>query len=139
MSTIKNLLLSDQPFHAEKALGIVRILVGIFMLIHGVEVFSATKMSEYATWEAFKKFPFPTLIAYIGKGLEFVAGILITLGWFTKLGSWILALSMLYIIFFVGNGKFWYEDQHPFLFVLLAVIFIFMGSGAWAVDKMKKL
>ncbi len=36
--------------------------------------------------------------------------------------------------FFVGHGKIWYEDQHPFLFVLLAFVFFFIGGGKWSVD-----
>jgi len=43
---------------------------------------------------------------------------------------------MLFIVFFVGYGKFWYEDQHPFLFVLLALIFFFTGPGRWNLDQL---
>jgi uncharacterized membrane protein YphA (DoxX/SURF4 family) len=34
----------------------------------------------------------------------------------------------------VGDGKIWYEDQHPFLFVLLAAVFFFTGPGKWSID-----
>jgi putative oxidoreductase len=35
----------------------------------------------------------------------------------------------------VGSGKFWYDDQHPFMFILLALMFIFTGPGAGALDS----
>jgi uncharacterized membrane protein YphA (DoxX/SURF4 family) len=43
---------------------------------------------------------------------------------------------MLYVSFFVGHGKIWYEDQHPFLFVLLALVFFFYGPGKMSVDQL---
>jgi hypothetical protein len=43
---------------------------------------------------------------------------------------------MSYIAFFVGHGKVWYEDQHPFLLVLLAMVFFFTGPGNISLDKM---
>jgi uncharacterized membrane protein YphA (DoxX/SURF4 family) len=41
---------------------------------------------------------------------------------------------MAYITFIVGHGKIWYEDQYPFLFVLLGLVFIFTGPGKFSVD-----
>jgi len=41
---------------------------------------------------------------------------------------------MLYISLFVGTGKIWYQDQHPFLFVLLALVFFFTGPGKYSID-----
>ena len=49
----------------------------------------------------------------------------------------VMALTMAYIAFFVGHGKVWYEDQHPFLFVLLGMVFIFCGPGPWSIDRLR--
>jgi putative oxidoreductase len=35
----------------------------------------------------------------------------------------------------VGAGKFYYEDQHPFIFALLALVFFFTGPVQWSLDK----
>lgn len=117
---------------------IVRIITGLFMVYHGFEIFDAKLMNDYAQWEMFKELPMGLVLVYLGKGAEFVAGILLALGLFTKLASIIIAVTMLSITFFVGHGKFWYEDQHPFLFVLLALIFFFNGAGAWSLDSRLK-
>jgi putative oxidoreductase len=37
----------------------------------------------------------------------------------------------------VGHGRFWYEDQHPFLFALFGVLFFFTGPGAWSLDALR--
>ncbi|MDZ7650561.1 MAG: DoxX family protein [Cytophagales bacterium] len=64
-----------------------------------------------------------------------MAGLLLTAGVFTRIGALFLIGTLGYITFFVGQGNFWYEDQHPFMFVLLGVIYLFYGPGAWSVDR----
>jgi putative oxidoreductase len=40
------------------------------------------------------------------------------------------------IIFILGDkGKVLQGDQHPFLFILLALLFLFTGPGAFAIDN----
>lgn len=126
--------LSATGLYPETGLAFVRIVVGLLLVYHGWEVFDAEKIQEYAKWDALKKFSSPSTMAYFGKGSELVAGILLTLGLLTRFACLITVGTMLYITFFVGSGRFWYEDQHPFLFVLLALVFIFVGGGKYSMD-----
>ena len=126
--------LSATGFYQESGLTFIRIVVGLFLVYHGWEIFDAAKIEEYAQWDAIKKFSSPLIIAYFGKCSELVAGILLTLGLFTRFACLITAGTMLYITFFIGNGRIWYEEQHPFLFVLLALVFIFTGGGKYSLD-----
>ena len=128
-------LLSSSPFAQQSGLAFIRIVVGLLMVYHGWEVFDAGKIKEYAEWDFFKKFASPLFVVYIGKGAELLAGILLTIGLFTRLASVVLIGTMLYIAFYIGSGKIWYEDQHPFLFVLLGLVFFFSGSGKWSVAE----
>ena len=128
-------LLSSSPVAPQSGLGFIRIIVGLLMVYHGWEVFDAGKIKEYAEWDFFKKFASPVFVVYIGKGAELVAGIFLTIGLFTRLASLVLIATMLYISFYLGSGKIWYEDQHPFLFVLLGWVFFFSGAGKWSVDE----
>ncbi|MVM32593.1 DoxX family membrane protein [Spirosoma sp. HMF4905] len=114
----------------------IRIIVGLFLVYHGWEVFDAAKMKEYAAWDVFKQDFSPTFMVYLGKGSELLAGLLLTAGLFTRLACLLIMGTMLYITFFVGHGKFWYEDQHPFLFALLGLVFFFTGPGTWSVDAL---
>lgn len=104
------------------------------MIFHGWEVFSEEKMKPYFEWDAFKSFSSPSFMVYMGKIAELIAGIFLTIGLFTRLASLVLIFTMLYVSFFVGHGKVWYEDQHPFLFVLLGLVFFFTGPGKLSVD-----
>jgi len=107
----------------------MRIITGLLMAYHGLEVFDRQLMAGYATWDMIKILPAPTLLVYLGKGTELISGLLLTFGLFTRLATLAMAADMLFICFYIGHGKFYYEDQHPFLFALLALVFFFTGPG----------
>lgn len=129
-------LFSPAPLWPDSGLAFIRIIVGGFMIYHGLEVFDESKMKPYFDWDAFKGFSSPAFIVYFGKTAELIAGIFLTIGLFTRLSSLVLIFTMLYISLFVGHGKIWYEDQHPFLFVLLGLVFFFTGPGKLSVDQL---
>jgi uncharacterized membrane protein YphA (DoxX/SURF4 family) len=129
---IKSLLTSKSIW--ENGLSLIRILTGIMIAYHGIETFDAEKMQNYTKWLTDLHFPSPQLMAYLGKGTEFFGGILLALGLFTRLAIIPLSMTMLAIPFFMGQGKIFMEDQHPFLFVLLFLVFFFNGAGKWSLD-----
>lgn len=112
----------------EKILAVVRITCGLLLVYHGQEVFDPNKMNEYAKWEIFNR-TFGETLAYLGKGAEFVAGVCWVLGILVRPASMMVIVTFLYITFFIGHGKFWYEDQHPFMFLLFGILYLFIGSG----------
>ncbi len=122
---------SSAPASSQTGLAVIRILTGLFIVYHGLEVFDAAKMKEYAAWESFKTQSF---MPYIGKGAEMLAGVLLILGLFTRVASLIIIGTFAYITFVVGKGKFWMDDQYPFLFALLGFVFFIIGPGAWSLD-----
>ncbi len=126
-----NKLFSPSPIWQKEGLLLIRIVISCFLIYHGKEVFDAAKMQEYVKWDTFKTSSF---MPYLGKGAEFVAGLLLLLGLFTRVAALIIIGTFAYITFFIGHGKFWYEDQHPFLFALLGLLFFFTGPGAWSLD-----
>jgi putative oxidoreductase len=119
-------------FH--KGMAIIRMMLGFLLIYHGMEVFNSSLMHEYATWENFKG-PFGLLEVYVGKSAELIAGISLLLGAGTRFGAVIVILTFLYITFFLGNGRFWYEDQHPFMFALFGLVYLMYGPGMWSMDK----
>lgn len=126
-------IFSSAPISADKGLGIVRIIIGLLMAYHGLEIFNADLMQDYVNWDTIKGLPAPKFMVYLGKGVELVSGILLTLGLFTRITSLAIIVNMLFICFFVGNGQFWYGDQHPFLFAVFGFLFLMTGPGAWSI------
>lgn len=119
----------------DTAIAIVRIIIGAFMIIHGIEVFDKGKMEGYERMMGDVKMSNGVLMAYIGKSFELLAGVLLFSGFLTRLGALIMAGTMSMITFRVGGGRFYMEDQHPFLFVLFALIFFFDGGRKWSIDS----
>jgi putative oxidoreductase len=115
-------------------ISLIRILVGLMMAYHGTETFDAAKMTDYGKWLGDLHFPNPQLMAYLGKGTEFFGGVFLALGLFTRFATVPLSITMLVISFFMGKGKIFMDDQHPFLFVLLFLVFFFVGAGKWSLD-----
>jgi putative oxidoreductase len=124
--------LSPLPLWQNEGLFLVRVVFSFFLIYHGYEVFDEKLMKGYTEWDAFKSSPW---LPYLGKAIELLAGILLLFGFLTRLSCLVTIATFGFITFFVGNGKFWYEDQHPFMFVLLALVFIFTGPGALALDN----
>jgi len=124
-----NILLSSHPVSPAKGLAILRIITGLLMAYHGLEVFDPQLMAGYMKWDMIKALPAPAALVYLGKGAELVSGLLLAFGVFTRIATLVMAADMLFICFYIGHGKFYYEDQHPFLFALLALVFFFAGPG----------
>lgn len=132
-----NRLFSSGPLWGNKGLGLIRIIVGLLTAYHGHEVFRPEIMNGYLEWDLFKG-SFGAFKVYAGKAAELIAGILLTLGLFTRIGALILTGALGFITFLVGNGRFWYEDQHPFMFVLFGLLFFAMGPGAFSMDALRE-
>lgn len=127
--------LSPNSIMQNSGIAFIRILAGVFLIYHGSEIFSSAKMQEYGTWDMFKKNEHPLLMPYLGKSCELIGGAFLAAGLFTRAASLLIMGTMLYISFFIGSGKIWYEDQYPFLFAVLALVFIFTGPGNFSADK----
>lgn len=120
---------------ANRVYALIRIIIGLFLIYHGKEVFEFDKIAEYAKWDVFKNFSQAYWLPFLGKAAELVAGIMLVLVFKTRWASALLVGTMLFIAFFIGHGKVWYEDQHPFLFALFGLQYFFVGAGIWSLDN----
>lgn len=124
-------ILSSGPIWQSAGLFLIRLVFAFFLIWHGIEIFDEKLMKGYTEWDTFKSSDW---LPYLGKVAELVSGVLLLFGFLTRLSCLICIGTFSYITFFVGSGKFWYEDQHPFMFILLALVFIFTGPGAFSLD-----
>jgi putative oxidoreductase len=129
-------LFAAEPLWQIPGLVCIRIITGLLMAYHGLEVFKPEVMKGYTEWEVIKSLPAPLFMVYLGKGIELVAGIFLTFGLCTRIAALLIFINMIFICFKVGGGKFYYEDQHPFIFALLALVFFFTGPVAYSIDQL---
>lgn len=104
------------------------------MIYHGWEVFNTETMNGYLQWDQFKNSS-GKFFVYAGKASELIAGIFLVAGLFTRIAAIVLIATLGYISFFIGHGKIWYDDQHPFLFVLLGFVILVTGGGKYSLDN----
>lgn len=130
-----NNFFSSSPLSQTTGLTLIRCILGAFLIYHGCEIFSESKISGYLEWDVFKGAN-GKLLVMVGKASELIAGIFFVLGFFTRVASLLIIATMIYITFFLGHGKIWYEDQYPFLFILLALVFFFTGAGRISLDNL---
>ena len=132
-----NKFFSTLPFSQKNGIAIIRIITGILLINQGWELFDSEKMKMYASWFADRHYSNPAAWAYAGKFAEMLAGIGFAVGLFTRLASIAAISAFTGIIFILGDkGKIFEGDQYPFLFILLALVFIFTGPGALSLDGM---
>jgi uncharacterized membrane protein YphA (DoxX/SURF4 family) len=131
-----NIFFSSTPIAQNHGIALVRIITGILLVWHGWETFDAEKMKMYTGWFVERKYTNPEIWAYTGKVAELLAGIGFVLGLFTRLASLAAIAAFAGIIFILGDkGKIFQGDQHPFLFILLALVFFFTGGGSFSLDN----
>jgi uncharacterized membrane protein YphA (DoxX/SURF4 family) len=129
-----NKIFSSKSVYPDEGITAIRIIIGLFLIYHGLELFDSTKLKEYTNWDVFKNNPHSSFMVHLGKAAEFIGGLQLVFGLFTRLACILIIGTMSYITFFVGNGKFWYEDQYPFLFAILALLIFFTGPGTKSLD-----
>ena len=128
--------LSPAPVFMRPGIAAVRIITGLLLIWHGSECFQHEKMEMYTSWFADKHYSMPAAWAYAGKIAELIAGIGFVLGFLTRLAALASIGAFAGIIFLLGDkGKIFEGDQHPFLFILLAIVFYCTGPGALALDN----
>lgn len=127
-------IFDTSPLWADRGIGVLRIIVGLLLMYHGHEVFRPEIMNTYLEWDDFKT-PAGKFLVYLGKSAELVAGVLLVAGFLTRMAAVIVIGNFTYITFLLGHGRFWYEDQHPFMFALFGLLFLFTGARVWSVDE----
>lgn len=115
-------------------IALVRIAVGIMLIFHGWQLFERRDMNVFSDLLFNMSIPFPEAMAYTGKVVELMGGVFLILGLFTRLMTAILFVSFMIITFAVGEGKIFSDNQLPFLYGLVSLVFFFTGAGRISID-----
>ena len=101
-------------------------------------------LPKFASYFTTLNIPFPTLNAPFIGVLEFVGGILLMLGLFSRPIAFLLACDMFvafwvgehdaFVSFFSDPGKFYVADAYTFLFASLMILIF--GAGLFSVDTL---
>ena len=115
-------------------LAILRIVVGLLFVEHATQKF-------FAFPAPFPVHPLPPMLIAAGT-IELVAGLLITVGLFTRLAA-LLASGEMAIAYFIGHFPkgFWPAQNMGEGAILFCFVFLYIaaaGPGAWSIDGARR-
>jgi putative oxidoreductase len=117
-----------------RMLSILRIVTGLLYLEHGL-----MKLFQFPVAQKGLPSPLPPLILTAG-WMEFVGGVLIVLGLFTRPVAFLLSGEMAYAYWSVHAPASPYpavnEGELAIVYCFVFFYFIFSGGGAWSLDTL---
>lgn len=118
---------------------VVRIIVGLWIFWYGKDVFSPEWFhGRLIMWKRDYPFPNTVLALYLSKGAECFLGILISMGFLTRLSSFVLLFVMTLAVIIGQNWQVYpYDKGEITLFYwLFFLTFLFIGGGKYSLDNL---
>ncbi|MBD3318435.1 DoxX family membrane protein [Candidatus Woesearchaeota archaeon] len=116
----------------------MRLAIGIVFVMHGIQKMMMG-MAEVSGFFVSAGLPSSQVLAVLVTAIEFVGGLCILLGLFTRWAALVLAVDMIIAFvfvhvsngFFVGNGGF----EFVLVLFLVNVGLFFHGAGIWSLER----
>lgn len=121
--------------HAALGAPILRLFIA-FVLIYGTQdnVFSWERMIEFRDFLARNGFPYPLLSAHVSAYAQFVCGILLALGLFTRVAALVMCVNFLVALGMVHVGLPFEANIAPLAMFFGSVFFLLHGAGSYSLD-----
>ncbi len=116
----------------------LRIWLGIAFIMHGLlGVFNADYMAGHIGMLELYNIPLPEFTAYLSKGGELIAGILMLLGLFTRMSAVVIIINMLVATFIALRGDIFgdFQAEISFTYLLIAMVIFLKGTTDFSLDK----
>ena len=123
------------------ALGVIRMIVGLVFVLHGAQKIFIYHYAGVVGLFHQIGIPAPAVSAALAMAAEFVGGLLLLSGLYTRLAAIPVAFTMLVAItqvhlhagFFAQGGGF----EYPLTLLVATIALVIGGSGAFALDNLR--
>jgi putative oxidoreductase len=107
-----------------------------FVFIYGTQdnVFSVERMHEFRDFLERFGFPYPPFSAYLGVYVQFIGGILLALGLFTRPVAAVLVVNWIIAIVMVHWGWPWERNIAVLALLIGSVFFVLYGAPRYSLD-----
>ena len=114
---------------------ILRIFTAV-ILIYGTQdnVFSNARMLEFRDFLAKNGFPSPLVAAYVSAYAQFLCGILLLIGFYTRVAAAIMVINFIVAIVGVHIGLPFNANIAPMAMLALSVFFAIYGAPYYSLD-----
>jgi putative oxidoreductase len=116
---------------------ILRVVVGVVFLVHGAQKLFLIGLPGVASFLGSLGIPVPMLSALVVSGVEFLGGLALLLGLFTRWAAGLLAIDMAVALLTVHlRGGFFVPKGFEFVLTLLGatLALVCLGSGALSLE-----
>lgn len=128
--------MSNGSKHAACGITILRVVVGIVFLMHGWQKLFVLHFAGVAGFLGQLGVPAASVMAVVITLVEFLGGIALILGLFTRWAAWLLAIDMVFAILLVHFKKGFFLPGVEFALTLLAanIALALNGPGSASID-----
>ena len=107
-----------------------------FILIYGTQdnVFERARMLEFRDFLAKSGFPVPLAAAYLSAYAQFLCGILLLLGLFTRFAAAIMVVNFVVALVMVHLRTPFNVNIAPLAMLVCAVFFVIYGAPRYSID-----
>jgi uncharacterized membrane protein YphA (DoxX/SURF4 family) len=133
-------MLNNRPGTWNRALLLIRLWLAYVMIKNGNSVLdilsSANERQFFKKWFGEElHFPFPIVMAFLAKGSEFMGGMFLAPGLFTRVSASFVAFTMLVATLTANLGEnFNIDGGFTISYFLFALVFIVRGGGKYSAD-----
>ena len=113
--------LLTKPF-TPSLLSILRIWLGFMMMRHSYEPLLFEGVEGFARYVGELGFPAPMLFAYLAKGGEFIGGLLVLLGFFARIGAFLIIITMAVAVFIAHSNSILGDGELALNYLLIAIV-----------------
>jgi putative oxidoreductase len=119
---------------ANAGLTLLRIFAGIALALgHGLGKMPPSE--GFITGTGNLGFPAPSFFSWAAGLSEFLGGIFLALGLFTRVSSFFIACVMLTALIGVHRADPFQRQELAFMYLFIAIAFMLKGAGDWSIDS----
>ena len=117
---------------------ILRLFIA-FVLIYGTmdNVFSHERMMEFRDFLAKSGFPQPLAAAYLSAYAQFITGILLLIGLFTRFAAAVVVINFIVALVMVHRGLPFNANIAPMAMLVGGLFFLVYGAPRYSLDARK--
>jgi putative oxidoreductase len=121
--------------YRELAAPLLRLFVA-FVLVYGTQdnVFSSERMLEFRDFLARNGFPYPTFCAHLSAYAQFVTGILLALGLFTRWAASVVVVNFVVALWMVHRALPFTANIAPLAMLMGGLFFLLYGAPRYSLD-----
>ena len=118
----------------------LRLAIGV-RLVEGTQdnVFSHERMEEFARFLAAQGTAAPMFSAYLSAYAQFICGILIVLGLFTRPAGLVMTINFICALIIAHRTTPFVQTWPALMMLAAAIHFLFCGAGALSLDRFTRL